>query len=636
MDTGLLSLCTLVYPCLHSPTPLYAKHPKKPLHYASAYGAKGDVFKTLANAYPDALITMDDKGRTPFLFCMANVDRPYAPIAVRFMLTKHTDLVNRYRSGYSPLHALADRAAHIEDPDGRENAGKCLELYMNAEPIPTADLISALQQLPDWLLEDAVNLEVVQNLLNQKISQPFPTAILMLDFYFLIMVVVTFSSLVIESIQRRFDDDPTNDAIGGARVAPLYLASVYFLTREMIQFLGVSSLGATSTYFTDATNVLDVAFITLIAYFSYQMHTGRGDRESFRTWTAVVVGVMWANILVYLKNVIIDLAIFIAGVIYVLKRLGAFVLATAITLVAFTQIFATLFQQTPFCRGEVKTKDLNAIRCGSDDDFQYCDLWDTFLRVYTMMLGEVEGNDFAGSRMALVCFIVFFFLVVILMANVLIAIVADSYSVVRNERAAIVFWTNRLDFVAEMDAIAHSPLATFVRHLFCGENDDEKEHQTTERSTFGYESWLRLLRLFDEDEDEPPWFTYPGFSLFVIRLLVAFVVLPCWVAAGVMTVGILWPPQIREFVFIEAIATKIGASDDFEVEQDRSLKLKTIQEEMKETQFDISQELLTDRTHVAHVKTQLNELKAELTTEARALKKAMAQFIEEQARQANR
>jgi hypothetical protein len=58
------------------------------------------------------------------------------------------------------------------------------------------------------------------------------------------------------------------------------------------------------------------------------------------------------------------------------------------------------------------------------------------------------------------------FLVVILLANVLIAIVTDSYKVIQDQRAAIAFWTNRLDFVAEMDAIANGPWKQRIRSLF--------------------------------------------------------------------------------------------------------------------------------------------------------------------------
>ena len=67
-----------------------------------------------------------------------------------------------------------------------------------------------------------------------------------------------------------------------------------------------------------------------------------------------------------------------------------------------------------------------------------------------MLLGEVDEADFDTSRFATFLYVVFVFVVVILLATVLIAIVTDSYSVIRNERAAIVFWSNRLDFIVEM------------------------------------------------------------------------------------------------------------------------------------------------------------------------------------------
>lgn len=51
----------------------------------------------------------------------------------------------------------------------------------------------------------------------------------------------------------------------------------------------------------------------------------------------------------------------------------------------------------------------------------------------------------------LYCF--FAFLVVILLSNALIVIVAERHSVIQNEHAEMVFWSNRLHLVAEMDAI---------------------------------------------------------------------------------------------------------------------------------------------------------------------------------------
>jgi len=77
--------------------------------------------------------------------------------------------------------------------------------------------------------------------------------------------------------------------------------------------------------------------------------------------------------------------------------------------------------------------------------------WSSFLAVYTMLLGEVDETKFGSDNtIAIILFVVFMFLVVILLANVLIAIVTDSYTVIRDKRAAIVFWMNRLVSTLQM------------------------------------------------------------------------------------------------------------------------------------------------------------------------------------------
>ena len=65
-------------------------------------------------------------------------------------------------------------------------------------------------------------------------------------------------------------------------------------------------------------------------------------------------------------------------------------------------------------------------------------------------LGEVDHNLFDKAKpiwFAYFLFIIFMLFVVILLANVLIAIVTDAYGIIRHERAAMVFWANRLTFV---------------------------------------------------------------------------------------------------------------------------------------------------------------------------------------------
>ena len=194
---------------------------------------------------------------------------------------------------------------------------------------------------------------------------------------------------------------------------------------------------------------------------------------------------------------LIDFAVFVGGVLHVVQRLAAFLVSLIVILVAFSQMFLTVFRQTPYCT-ENTDEGLAPDQWCEEDYRPYCEFWTSFLSVYTMLLGEVDETKFKSSRVAIFLFCIFMFLVVILLANVLIAIVTDSYKVIQYERAAIVFWTNRLDFVAEMDAIANGPWKHRLKHC-CGLEDKET---VPKGSTFGKELWKRLMDLFQDDIEE--------------------------------------------------------------------------------------------------------------------------------------
>ena len=68
--------------------------------------------------------------------------------------------------------------------------------------------LTALQDLPDWLQDVAVVTPHVRNILNKKIVQRFPTVILMLDGYMLILTIVCFELTSMDHIDYRFAGDP--------------------------------------------------------------------------------------------------------------------------------------------------------------------------------------------------------------------------------------------------------------------------------------------------------------------------------------------------------------------------------------------------------------------------------------------
>lgn len=271
------------------------------------------------------------------------------PSAVRLLLSLNKDIVNSIDGGPLPLRVLGEYTTTIKGDDEkreekRESVLRCLEHLLNAEPDPTADFLTTLQSLPDYLSERAVVMPVVQNLLNEKISRRFPTGVLIMDFYVLVMIIVCYSYAVVRSIEKRFDVTNTGgNAIETTKLLPLYIGGGYFLIREIVQVVSLISLKSFNIWLYDPSNYLNVAFVFLVFYWTIRMDIGEGDDEVFRIGAAVSVTALWVKLLAYLRNMLIDFAVFVGGVFYVVRRLAAFLTALCVILIAFAQV------GPPFC-----------------------------------------------------------------------------------------------------------------------------------------------------------------------------------------------------------------------------------------------------------------------------------------------
>jgi hypothetical protein len=239
-----------------------------------------------------------------------------------------------------------------------------------------------------------------------------------------------------------------------------------------------------------------------------------------------------------------------------------------------------------------------------------------------MLLGNVQEDDFKNSVIATVFFVLYMFLVVILLANVLIAIVTDSYKVIQDQRAAIVFWTNRLDFVAEMDAIANGPWKGKLKKAFGIVGIDSSSNKSEK---VGKDLWARCTELFD-DEVEAGVFSVDFVLYTITRIIVAVFVIPLWLLLGVVSLGWLWPPQVRESVFTSAVFKH--SSDSMKEDEMRRTQIKLLQEEVVALKDELLQELALDRTQIVQMKSHAAERKIDIAHEMKDIKKIVAILFE--------
>jgi hypothetical protein len=217
------------------------------------------------------------------------------------------------------------------------------------------------------------------------------------------------------------------------------------------------------------------------------------------------------------------------------------------------------------------------------------------------------------------------FLVVILLANVLIAIVTDSYKVIQDQRAAIVFWTNRLDFVAELDGIANGPWKARMKLLFRMKVDETKTVHT--EVLFGKDLWKRLMDLFEDDVDDST-FSFEFICYTLLRIGAAIFIIPMWLLFGLFSFGTLWPPQIREAVFTSKV---LKHSSDTEKEDEmRKTQVRILQQEVHQLKDDLIKELAIDRAVIVQMKSQISDRKQDMQAEMKHIKRIVAMLFEQQ------
>jgi hypothetical protein len=189
----------------------------------------------------------------------------------------------------------------------------------------------------------------------------------------------------------------------------------------------------------------------------------------------------------------------------------------------------------------LSTKDNGAYCIANEDnlggpalDFCSPNLGDSYLRVYALLLGDFDLDDYKESSGITVLFIIFTLLGVVILLNVLIAVISDSY-----EKATIssllLFGRARVGFVAQNQA-----LESFLRPGV----DRTVDVRTMNRSGRFWNTasrigrWLVLLSLIVTAMDTEIYLVVRATTL--VREKDAFIVIVVIVVLCILLTGALW------------------------------------------------------------------------------------------------
>lgn len=678
-----------------------------PLHCACAYGCSKDTLIVLTAAFPDAVTAVDKFNRTPLHFALSNASLPTAPTAVQHLLELNPILVNPQKGAAPPLLVLAEFSTslrgNIQDAK-HEAVQNCLDHLLDANPEPNALFFSALQLLPGWLSEKAVVKPSVQKILNEKSSSRFPTLKSFLELYIILCLWLCFYFTVEKSIALRVD--PTTDEGLGVswQIMGLYLVFFWYIVEwipQLVTLVCKFRITQPSKFFGNLMFLLLMLFLTDI------MRSGNFKKEIkyFRALSTLCSIFPAVKLLLFFRNIFIKIAIFVSAIIYVVQRLVAFIISLLILLLMFTLMFQTMFYGTydgiDYCSpphyqdlySDPPTETSNIFQqddtCAisaiaeanveqAGENHPFCNIWLSFLRTFTMLLGEVGGDDVKEKTFPQIIYIIFFFVMVIILANVLIAIITDSYKVIQDQRAAIVFLQNRLSRVADNERIINGEWKQKLNHWFrrksrnntnstqkegleqqstndndglgnieekssiyedvsCHDEDDEDHinntggdnNNTTTNNNAPQKysqvdmmrrQWKRFMDLFTDD------FDVHGASLTFNRIVVIFVII-LWFIVGFIAFGFLWPPQIREMLFKSKIYNMSQEEMD---NNERKLQIKETEMEVEEIKQELYMEQTLKRNQVLQMKRTIAQHKGEIANEMKEVKRLMAFLFEQQ------
>lgn len=622
-----------------------------PMHYACAYGATHTVLNALLRYDPTSIYASEQNSRTPIHYAMSNAQQAASPTVLSFLLNVGgTGILNkRDKDQHLPIDLLVSASKSVSEIRFRSNVIECIKVFLSSEPKVDAEMFNSIQSLPTWLRDYAVIHPHMQNILNRKVSKPLHSCLVFIDFLSHICLLFSFEFTNIEAI-RYLDNRNDNQLVIGQYLFFLAASVVWFLFRELMLVWSKLSIGKILTFFSDYNHYFDIFVIITICAYIISLQEIRANRLTVSTTTfSSVVCVLkffyYVNLIRFIRSLNKTISVFASGVVYVLRRLHIFLLMLGLVLVMFSFMFFFLSYETKLCTEEKNQEDFPNL------DINTCNAGYSFIKMVSMMMGEIGNfnkpenkvtSPPANQYLYEAIFLLYAFIVVIVLSNMLIAITVDSYGVIKNERAVMVFWSNRLDQVAEKDAFV-----TLFRKIFCCEKTKEvqlvgpttvqerpgargevvggqtQRHSGFELQLFKY--WEELMEVFKDDSgaNSISYFSYE-FLLVNLTRIIVLIIIAMWFIVGFLSLTILWPPQIREaFLNHTRGSTPHNAVDELLWDEFDSFK-----ETLKVTQRRLKEDMKIDQVEIDELNFEVYDVQKNVVEDMIQVKEIMDSLLE--------
>lgn len=404
---------------------------RTPLHWTIFYGASFETVRAVKEHTADqALDVRDDLNKRPFELAISEgasikiVEKLLPPSIPDFMTVE----MNIVRSLiYKDMKRKRDSNVPMQLDkfvDNEQNLEQNLVLE-DEDEFADMKMYDVSAKIVPYLAKEIPKKMHLQKLMTEKGCHTIPTAVLMLDFYSCVLLIISFRLSTTYYLNGN-----TNEATPWLYV--LFLTVLYMVFRELFQMFS-GGMG----WFLDMWNYLDTASIFFPTWCMVKMYTDDVD-STFSVAAVLGTAMVWFNALAFLRTTFLHFSIFVSGLVTIITDLIPFLTVSVVLLIAFGEMY--------------RVENLGNGSCSlpqEEGSLSFCSSGRALFSTYAMFVAGIEMQDFSSTSTMMLVSIFFGFFVAVILLNVVIAIVSTSWENVA-EKGKEVFWEYRLVFYQDV------------------------------------------------------------------------------------------------------------------------------------------------------------------------------------------
>jgi hypothetical protein len=395
---------------------------RTPLHWTVFYDAPLATIIALKEKTPSrALDTEDDLDMRPFELAISEgaameIVEALLPDSIPDFETVEMNIIRSFiykKTKPSRRRTQKEGADEFEDHNVRA-INKALEKEDEFADMKRYD---ASPKCIPYLAKQLAEKKSLQNLLIAKSCHTIPTFIMMLDFYACIMLLWSFRE---SSMHYLSGEEPSVSSLTWVHVL-LFTAS-FMSFRELCQMC----IGGMD-WFLNLWNYFDVSTCILTIWCGLKM-LANDTGSNFPTLVIWTTAFVWANALFFMRKTFLRFAIFVSGLISIIHDLIPFLVVSLLLLVAFGE----LYMVDSITNGECVNQGMG------NGTSPFCTFQDGLFWTYALFVSGIEIQDFASTTAMRIISIAFGFFVTVILLNVIIAIVSNSWDSVNEQGKEVV------------------------------------------------------------------------------------------------------------------------------------------------------------------------------------------------------